>query len=67
VPRGRAIRSGGTIHTLRYCPFTREQHPRGGPYAIQFADGGLFFCCERSIHGPLRRWHSPDGVTIRTS
>ncbi|MBX3026964.1 hypothetical protein KF840_18820 [bacterium] len=43
---------GGTVYTLRRCPWTGEEHDGGGPYAIAFPDGALRVCCERSSHGP---------------
>jgi len=45
---------GGAVYTLRVCPFTGEAHSGGGPYAVTFPDGGAFFVCERSVHGPRR-------------
>lgn len=49
--RERPSLHGGTVYTLRRCPFTGEEHAGGGPYAITFGDGGLYFRCDRSTHG----------------
>jgi hypothetical protein len=51
VVRERPSLLGGTVYTLRRCPFTGEAHPGGGPYALAFPDGGLYLRCDRSVHG----------------
>lgn len=43
---------GGTVYTLRRCPWTGEEHAGGGPYAIAYPDGALHVRCDRSSHGP---------------
>jgi hypothetical protein len=65
--RERPSHLGGTIYTLRRCPFTNDEHKDGGPYAIVFNDGGVLFRCDRSVHGPLRQWYGPAGATLRTT
>jgi hypothetical protein len=50
---------GGTIYSLRRCPFTNDEHRGGGPFAVVFEDGGVLFRCDRSIHGPLREMVQP--------
>ena len=50
---------GGTVVTLTRCPFTDEEHPGGGSFAILFPDGGIYFRCDRSAHGPQRQWVAP--------
>ena len=44
---------------LRRCPFTGEEHDGGGPYAIKFDDGGIYFECPRSSHGPMKETIPP--------
>jgi hypothetical protein len=46
---------GGSIYTLRRCPFTGEEHRGGGPFAVSFPDGRLHLRCDRSSHGPLTK------------
>jgi hypothetical protein len=64
--RERPAHLGGTIFTLRRCPFTNDEHPGGGSFAIMFTDGGIHFRCDRTVHGPLRHMHSPAGAPRRT-
>jgi hypothetical protein len=60
VVRERPSVYGGTLYTLRACPFTGEVHPGGRPYALAFPDGGIYLRCDRSVHGPrtevIGRW-----------
>ena len=42
---------GGTVFTLRLCPFTGEAHSGGGSYALTLPDGAAYFRCDRSVHG----------------
>lgn len=58
--RERASISGGTVYTLAVCPFTGERHAGGGPYAVVFPDGAVWFCCERSCHGARRELMQPN-------
>jgi hypothetical protein len=62
--RTRPSHLGGTIYTLRRCPFTHDEHTGGGPWALVFDDGGVLFECNRSIHGPLREIVPPPQRTV---
>lgn len=52
--RERPSLHGGTVYTLRRCPWTGEVHKGGGPFAIAYPDGSLHVRCDRSSHGPRR-------------